>query len=34
MEDVMKRAAIAIGKVIGACVLWKLVTIVCSRLHK
>ena len=34
MEDVIKRAAIAIGKVIGACLLWKLVTVICRRLHK
>lgn len=34
MEDVMKRGAIAIGKVIGACMLWKLVTIVCRHYHK
>ena len=34
MENVMKRAVIAIGKVIGACMLWKLVTIVCRHYHK
>lgn len=34
MEDVMKRAAIAIGKVVGACVLWKLVTVLCRHYHK
>lgn len=34
MEDVIKRGAIAVGKVLGACLLWKLVTVVCSRLHK
>ena len=34
MENVMKRAGIAIGKVIGACMLWKIVTIVCRHYHK
>lgn len=34
MENVMKRVAIAIGKVIGACMLWKIVTIVCRHYHK
>lgn len=33
MEDIIKRAAIAIGKVIGACALWKLVTVLCKRFH-
>lgn len=34
MEDVIKRATIAVGKVIGACMIWKLVTVLCKRFHK
>lgn len=34
MEDTIKRVAIAIGKVIGVCMLWKLVTVVCRHYHK
>ena len=34
MTDVIKRAAIAIGKVLGAYALWGIVSTICRRLHK
>lgn len=34
MEDVIKRGVIAVGKVVGACALWKVVTVLCKRFHK
>ena len=34
MTDVMKRAAIAIGKVLWACALWGIVSALCKHYHK
>ena len=34
MTDVMKRAAIAIGKVLGAYALWGVVSALCKHYHK
>lgn len=33
-KETLKSVAIAIGKVVGVCVLWKTVVAICNHFHK